>query len=42
MPNWSEELFVTKKVKNIMLLTYVISDFNSEEVLKCFTKNNCK
>ena len=35
-PNCSEELFVIKKVKNIMLLTYVIEDLNLEQVVGMF------
>ena len=31
-PNWSEERFVTKKVKNIVPWTYVINDLNGEVV----------
>ena len=29
-PNWSEEVFVIKKVKNIVPWTYVINDLNGE------------
>ena len=28
VPNWSEEVFVIKKVKNAVPWTYIISDFN--------------
>ena len=31
-PNWFEEKFVTKKVKKIVLWTYVIKDLNGEVV----------
>ena len=31
-PNWSEEIFVIKKVKNTVPLTYVINDLTGEEV----------
>ena len=31
VPNWSEEVFVIKKVKNTVSWTYVISDLDSEE-----------
>ena len=34
--NWSEEVFVIKKVKNTVLWTYVISDFNGEEIVGTF------
>ena len=30
VPNWSEEVFMIKKVKNMVLRTYVISDLNGE------------
>ena len=36
MPNWSEEVFIIKKVKNIVLWTYVINDVNSEEIIGTF------
>ena len=38
VPNWSEEVFVIKKVINTVLL--VISKAN--KLLEHFTKNNCK
>ena len=31
-PNWSEEIFVIKKIKNTVPWTYVINDLNSEEI----------
>ena len=31
-PNWSEEAFAFKKVKNTMSWTYVINDLNSKEI----------
>ena len=31
IPNWSEEVFVIKKVKNSVLWTYVISNLKSEK-----------
>ena len=36
MPNWSEEVFVIKKVKNTVLWTYVINDLNGEETTGTF------
>ena len=42
VPNWSEEAFVIKKVKNTVLRTYVISDLKGEEIVGCFMKKNCK
>ena len=36
MPNWSEEVFAIKKVKNTVLRTYVINDLNGEEIIGTF------
>ena len=36
MPNWSEEVFVIKKVKNTIPWTYVINDLNGEEIIGIF------
>ena len=36
MPNWSEEVFVIKKVKNTIPWTYVIDDLNDEEIIGTF------
>ena len=38
MPNWSEEVFVIKKVKNTVPWTYVINDLNGEEIIGTFYK----
>ena len=35
-PNWSEEVFVINKIKNIFPWTYVISDLNDEEISGSF------
>ena len=35
-PNWSEEVFVIKKVKNTVLWTYVINDLDGEEIMGKF------
>ena len=35
-PNWSEEAFVIKKVKNSVTLTYAVSDLNNEEIVGTF------
>ena len=35
-PNWSEEVFVIKKIKNAVPWTYVIDDLNGEEVTGTF------
>ena len=37
--NWSEEVFVIKKVKNALLWTYVMSDLNGEEIAGTFYEN---
>ena len=36
MPNWSEEVFVIKKVKNTVPWTYVINDLNGDEIIGTF------
>ena len=36
VPKWSEEVFLIKKVKDTVPWTYVISDFNGEEVVGTF------
>ena len=35
-PNWSEEVFVIKKVKNTVPWIYVINDLNGEEIIGIF------
>ena len=35
-PNWSEKVFVIKKVKNTVPCTYVINDLNGEEITGTF------
>ena len=35
-PNWSEEIFVIKKIKNKVPGTYVINDLNGEEIIGTF------
>ena len=35
-PNWSEEVFVIKKIKNTVSWTYVINDLNGEEIFGTF------
>ena len=32
-PNWSEEVFVIKEIKNTVPWTYVINDLNGEEIV---------
>ena len=38
-PNWSEEIFVIKEVKNTVPWTYVINDLNGEEITGTFYEN---
>ena len=42
MPNWSEEVFVIKKVKNTVPWTYVINDLNGEEITGTFYEKELK
>ena len=35
-PNWSEQVFVIKKVKNTVPWTYVINDLNGDEIIRTF------
>ena len=35
-PNWSEEVFVIKKVKDTVPWTYIINDLNGEEIIGIF------
>ena len=35
-PNWSEEVFVIKKIKNTVPWTYAISDLNCEGIIGTF------
>ena len=37
-PNWSEEVFVIKKVKNAVSWTYVINDLDGAEIIGTFYK----
>ena len=36
VPNWSQEVFLIKKVKNTVPWTYVISDLEDEKIVKTF------
>ena len=38
-PNWSEEIFVIKKIKNTVSWSYVINDLNGEEIIRTFFEN---
>ena len=35
-PNWSEEIFIIKKIKKTVPWKYVISDLNGEEIVGSF------
>ena len=35
-PNWSEQIFVIKEIKNTVPWTYVINDFNGKEIIGTF------
>ena len=39
MPNWSEEIFIIKKMKNTVTWTYVIDGLNGEEIIGTFYEN---
>ena len=38
-PNWSEEVFVIKKIKNTVPWAYVINDLNGEEIIGTLYEN---
>ena len=42
VPNWSEEVFVIKKIKSTVPWAYVISDLKGEEIVKELQKTNQK
>ena len=42
MPNWSEEIFAIKKIKNTVPWTYVINDLMVKKLLEHFMKRNGK
>ena len=39
MPNWSEEIFIIKKIKNTVPWTYVLNDLNGEKIIGTFYEN---
>ena len=39
MSNWSEEIFIIKKIKNTVPWTYVINDLNGEKIIGTFYEN---
>ena len=38
-PNWFEEVFLIKKIKNVSLWMYVINDLNGEETVETLYEN---
>ena len=36
IPNWSEEVFIIKEIKNTVPWTYIINDLNGEEIIGTF------
>ena len=38
-PNWSEEVFVIKEIKNTVPWTYVINDINNKQITGTFYEN---
>ena len=41
-PNWSEDVFVAKKVRNIVPQAYVINDLNGKEIIGTFFEKELK
>ena len=41
-PNWSEDVFVVKKVRNIVPQAYVINDLNGKEIIGTFFEKELK
>ena len=39
MPNWSEEIFIIKKIKNTVPWTYVINGLNGGAIIGIFYEN---
>ena len=37
-PNWSEEIFIVKKIKSTAPWTYIISDLSGEEIVGIFSE----
>ena len=40
--NWSEEIFLIRKMKNTGSGTYLINDLNGEEIMGSFMRKSCK
>ena len=41
-PNWPEEVFLIKKIKNTVPWTYIINDLNDEEIIGTFYEKKHK
>ena len=41
-PNWSEEVFVIKKVKNTIWWSYVINDLNGKDIIGTFCEKELR
>ena len=39
MLNWSEEIYIIKKIKNTVPWIYVVNDLNGEETIGTFYEN---
>ena len=39
VPNWSEEIFIIKKIENTLPWTYILNDLNGEEIIGTFYEN---
>ena len=39
MPNWLDEIFIIKKIKNTVPWAYVINDLNGEEIVSTFSES---
>ena len=39
VPNWSEEIFIIKKIKNTVSWTYVVNVLNGEKIIGTFYEN---
>ena len=42
MPNWSEGVFISSKIKNTVPWTYVINDLNGEKIIGTFYEKELK
>ena len=38
-PNWYEEVFLIKEIKNTVPWTYAINDLNNEQIIRTFYEN---